>query len=83
MPMRLANVESGHTWSARFKLALIRVVGRRRPPSVMRTLLFRPKLFGGPFSQYLQNVMRGPSAWSVGERELMASFVARVNQCEF
>ncbi len=27
--------------------------------------------------------MRGPSAWSVGDRELMAAFVARTNQCEF
>jgi AhpD family alkylhydroperoxidase len=27
--------------------------------------------------------MRGPSAWSVGDRELMAAFVAKSNQCEF
>jgi uncharacterized peroxidase-related enzyme len=27
--------------------------------------------------------MRGPSAWSVGDRELMAAFVAKTNQCEF
>ena len=27
--------------------------------------------------------MRGPSAWSVGDRELMAAYVARTNQCEF
>jgi len=27
--------------------------------------------------------MRGPSSWSVGERELMAAFMAKTNQCEF
>jgi AhpD family alkylhydroperoxidase len=27
--------------------------------------------------------MRGPSSWSVGDRELMAAFVAKTNQCEF
>ncbi|WP_210254853.1 carboxymuconolactone decarboxylase family protein [Methylocapsa sp. S129] len=27
--------------------------------------------------------MRGPSAWSVGDRELMAAFVSKINACEF
>ena len=27
--------------------------------------------------------MRGPSVWSVSDRELMAAFVAKTNQCEF
>jgi len=27
--------------------------------------------------------MRGPSMWSVGERELFAAFVSRLNQCVF
>ena len=27
--------------------------------------------------------MRGPSAWSVGDRELMAAFVSKANECEF
>jgi hypothetical protein len=30
-----------------------------------------------------QEVMRGPSAWSVADRELMAAYVSRVNACEF
>jgi hypothetical protein len=28
-------------------------------------------------------VMRGPSRWSVGERELFASFTSRCNACVF
>ena len=27
--------------------------------------------------------MRGASPWSVADRELMAAFVAKINQCEF
>jgi alkylhydroperoxidase family enzyme len=27
--------------------------------------------------------MRGPSAWSIGDRELMAAFVSKVNECQF
>jgi hypothetical protein len=30
-----------------------------------------------------QQVMRGPSPWSLGERELFAAFVSRVNRCPF
>jgi uncharacterized peroxidase-related enzyme len=30
-----------------------------------------------------QEAMRGPSAWSVGDRELMAAVVAKTNGCEW
>jgi hypothetical protein len=30
-----------------------------------------------------QEVMRGPSAWSVADRELMAAFVSKTNACVF
>jgi hypothetical protein len=50
---------------------------------VRRMLSYRPELLGGPFSEALQDVMRGPSEWSVGERELIAAFVSAQNQCPF
>jgi hypothetical protein len=34
-------------------------------------------------SDVFQQVMRGPSAWSVADRELMAAFVSKTNACEF
>jgi hypothetical protein len=37
-----------------------------------KTLLYRPELFGSPFSEALDDVMRGESEWSAGERELFA-----------
>jgi hypothetical protein len=52
-------------------------------PDVARVLAYQPALFGAPFSMCLENVMRGPSDWSVGERELFAAFVSRKNQCPF
>jgi len=33
--------------------------------------------------QLRQQIMRGPSPLSVGERELIAAFVSRINHCEF
>jgi uncharacterized peroxidase-related enzyme len=52
-------------------------------PDVVRVLSYRPEMFGTPFSICLEDVMRGPSEWSVGERELFAAFVSRKNQCPF
>jgi hypothetical protein len=50
---------------------------------VIKTLLYRPELFGGPFSEALHEAMRGPSEWSAGERELFAGFASHLNQCVF
>jgi hypothetical protein len=44
---------------------------------------YRSELFGRPFSAALQRIMRGPSDWSPGERELFAAFVSAQNQCLF
>ena len=54
-----------------------------RPSGVLKTLFYRPELFGRPFSAALDLAMRGPSDWSAGERELMAAFVSHLNQCPF
>ena len=50
---------------------------------VVKTLRYRPELFGRPFSDALDAVMRGPSEWSVGERELFAAFTSLLRQCPF
>ena len=50
---------------------------------VVKTLMYRSELFGRPFSDALDGVMRGPSDWSAGERELFAGFTSLLNQCPF
>jgi len=80
--MRLRRVHRGHSLGDKLRLAAMRImVGHA--PGVVRTLLYRKEYFGRPFSQLTQQVMRGPSAWSVGERETFAAFVSRRNQCVF
>ncbi|HET8527552.1 MAG TPA: hypothetical protein VFL60_01480 [Gaiellaceae bacterium] len=46
-------------------------------------LRYRPELFGRPFGALMQEIMKGPSAWSEAERELFAAFVSAQNQCPF
>ncbi|MEM7759389.1 MAG: peroxidase-related enzyme [Cyanobacteria bacterium P01_A01_bin.40] len=36
-----------------------------------------------PFAQFVQNVMRGESAFTAGERELIAAYVSGLNSCDY
>jgi hypothetical protein len=81
--MRLGNVERGDGLKHKVLFKIIRVASGFRAPDVVRTLLYRKAFFGGPHAQHTQAVMRGPSEWSVGERELFAAFVSNLNQCRF
>jgi hypothetical protein len=81
--MRLPILESGHRLPQRFKLAFIRLVSRREPADVLKTLYYRPDFFGRPALALTHSVLRGPSPWTVGERELFAAFVSAQNQCPF
>ena len=81
--MRLANVERGDRLSARLFYRFMQAVSGFRAPDVVRTLRYHRHMFGGPHSAHTHAVMRGPSEWSVGERELFAAFVSRKNQCHF
>ncbi|HEX6761680.1 MAG TPA: peroxidase [Gaiellaceae bacterium] len=83
MNVRLECIDHGHAPEQAEMLAEIRERGGREPLGVVKTLLYRPELFGGPFSDELDDVMRGPSDWSPGERELFAGFASQLNQCLF
>ena len=81
--MRLKNVERNHHLTQKVKFGLIRLLSRRRAPDILRTIFYRPELFGRAASAWTQAVMRGPSHWTVGERELFAAFTSRLNRCLF
>ncbi len=81
--MRLRNVATGQRLRHKLLLAMMRVAMRARVPDVLRVNLYRPELFGRPFTAWVQEAMRGPSDWSPGERELFAAFVSCQNQCPF
>lgn len=81
--MRLPEVERGDT--ARHRL-LIRMISRfagYRLPDAAR-VAFYDRAFAGPaLGAWTQRTMRGPSDWSVAQRELMAAMVASWNSCPF
>jgi hypothetical protein len=81
--MRLEVVDKGHAPAEAAVLEQIRQARGVEPVDVLKTLYYRPDLFGRPFSDALDLAMRGPSDWSAGERELFAAFVSSLNQCPF
>ncbi len=81
--MRLEIVDRGHAPEEAAVLQQIRERMGAEPLGVVKTLMYRPELFGVPFSDELDVVMRGPSDWSAGERELFAGFTSLLNQCPF
>jgi hypothetical protein len=81
--MRLATVARGGTLTTRAKFAMVRLMSGAPPVDVLKTLWHRPGFFGAPFSALVEEVLRGPSEWTIGERELFAAFVSERNRCEF
>jgi len=80
--MRLKKVHKGHRLREKVILGIIRLTNGHAP-GVIRTLFYRKEFFGQPFTDLTQQVMRGPSPWTPGEREIFAAFVSRLNQCVF
>lgn len=83
--MRLDVFRQGKGLRARALMRMIRLVSRdpSHPQDIIKTVLYRPEFFGKPYFALVQASMRGPSEWSVGERELMAAFTSRLNECAF
>jgi hypothetical protein len=83
VPIRLDAVDSGHTPENQVVLDRIREQRGTEPSGVLKTLYYRPEIFGRSFSDALELAMRGPSDWSPAERELFAGFVSKLQQCPF
>lgn len=81
--MRLQKARSGHRFLEKVKLTAMGLMSGKRPPDVVALLLYRPEFFGREFCGWVQGVLRGPSDWSVGERECFAAQVSQSNQCTF
>jgi hypothetical protein len=81
--MRLNKVRRGDSFGNRARMFFMSAVTRRAVPDVVKVLLYRKEFFGAAMNEVFQAAMRGPSGWTVGERELMAAYVSSLNQCVF
>jgi uncharacterized peroxidase-related enzyme len=81
--MRLREIDRGESFTNRLVIGFISIVSRMRLPDAARVAFYHKDFFGIPMGAWTQTAMRGPSTWSVGERELMAAMVAKWNSCAF
>lgn len=80
--MRLAILDSGHGLGMKVLFAFIRAISRLPVPDAVKLNRYRPDFYGRPMRTLTQEAMRGRSAWSVGDRELMGAVVSQTNECE-
>jgi uncharacterized peroxidase-related enzyme len=81
--MRLGILNEGYSFGTKLLFSLIRLFSRQPVPDAARLSFYRPDFYGSYSKAITHEAMRGPSAWSVAERELMAAYVSNVNDCPF
>lgn len=81
--MRLPEVERGDTIRTRALIKMISLMSGARLPDAARVAFYHRDFVGPALGAWTQRVMRGPSEWSVGEREMMAAMVAQWNTSTF
>jgi alkylhydroperoxidase family enzyme len=79
--MRLEILDRGHRLGTKALLGMIRLVSRQPVVDAVKLALYRPDFYGA--GDLTHEAMRGPSAWSIGDRELMAAFVSKANETPF
>ena len=81
--MRLDILNHGYHPGTKLLFALIRLFSRHPIPDAAKLVFYRPDFYGARAKEFTHEAMRGPSAWSIGDRELMAAYVSKVNESAF
>ena len=81
--MRLEVLNRDYGPGTKMLFAVIRLVSRHPVPDAAKLVFYRPDFYGSRAKEFTHEAMRGPSAWSVGDRELMAAYVSQANGCAF
>jgi uncharacterized peroxidase-related enzyme len=81
--MRPSVLNDGYALGPKLLFGLIRMMSGRAAPDAAKITFYRPDFYGASMKQLTHEAMRGRSAWSVGDRELMAAYVSELNECPF
>jgi uncharacterized peroxidase-related enzyme len=81
--MRPEILNSGYSPGAKVLFSVIRVFSGQPLPDAAKLVFYRPSFYGANAKKFTHEAMRGQSAWSVADRELMAAFVSKVNESAF
>ncbi|QKG24052.1 carboxymuconolactone decarboxylase family protein [Actinomadura verrucosospora] len=81
--MRLDVLNHGYRPGTKLLFAVVRLFSGHPLPDAAKLTFYRPDFYGARAKEFTHEAMRGPSAWSVGDRELMAAYVSKVNGSAF
>jgi AhpD family alkylhydroperoxidase len=81
--VRPGVLEHGYGVGAKLLFGLMRLVSGHPVPDAARITFYRRDFYGAHMNTFTQEAMRGRSSWSVGDRELMAAYVSKVNESPF
>lgn len=81
--MRLEVLNTGYRFGTKLFFAFVRLVSGHPLPDAAKLVYYRPDFYGTLMKEFTHESMRGPSGWSVADRELMAAYVSKSNQCQF
>ncbi len=81
--MHLDILNHGYRPGTKLMFALIRLFSGQPLPDAAKLTFYRSDFYGNPAKEFTHEALRGPSDWSVGDRELMAAYVSKVNQSAF
>lgn len=81
--MRLRVLDSGYGAGTRVLFRLIRLFSGHPVPDAAKITFYRSDFYGAHMKEFTHEAMRGRSGWSVGDRELMAAYVSKVNESPF
>jgi uncharacterized peroxidase-related enzyme len=81
--MRLDILNRGYRPGTKLLFAVIKLFSGHPVPDAAKLVFYRPDFYGARAKEFTHEAMRGPSDWSVGDRELMAAYVSQVNESAF
>jgi AhpD family alkylhydroperoxidase len=81
--MRLDILNRGYGAGTKLLFGFIRLFSRHPVPDAAKLVFYRPDFYGARMKEVTHEAMRGLSSWSVGDRELMAAYVSKVNESAF
>ncbi|MEV6490340.1 carboxymuconolactone decarboxylase family protein [Actinoplanes sp. NPDC051633] len=81
--MRPGILNHGYKPATKLLFTMIRLFSGHPLPDAAKLVFYRPDFYGNAAKRFTQEAMRGQSAWSVGDRELMAAYVSQANESAF
>lgn len=79
--MRLSILDRGHSMRTKALFGVIRLFSGHPVVDAVRLARYRPDFYRS--GALTQEAMRGTSAWSIADRELMAAVVSKANGTDF